>query len=249
MHNSGFHLEGKESLHLRLETPHKQVLPFFPSYDPSNPAPGVIVDYHDSNNVTGHQQRAFLVYWALRAFVESGGYPGIDGGGAGVLTPGCISIDLYGNEEANTYGESPYSGVNLKADCANLYMLQSNSFSCFVSNHLVEHLPCDSLSSDASQAQRMQLGCTGKEIAPVISENWIRLVQPGGYICLVFPDESAAQSGGSSVFLQDPSHQHGWTADTFFHNVLVPLTPEVDILEYDTFKNNFSVNCVLRKKD
>ena len=72
-----------DDLTLRIKKPHTQVLPFFPIYDPHKPVPGAIVDYRDPNNVVGHMQRSFLVYWGLRAFMESGGYPGIDAGGAG----------------------------------------------------------------------------------------------------------------------------------------------------------------------
>jgi hypothetical protein len=239
-----------QSLHVTCEAPHQQVLPFFPNYDYHKPAPGVTVDYRDPNNVTGHQQRAFIVYWALRAFRESGGYPGIDAGGAGVLTPGCISVDLYGNDEINAYGGKHGKGVHIKADCTQLDTFQSNAFSCFLASHLIEHFPCSELPPESDYLERIDNACPGKELVSNLRGNCIRVVRPTGYIGLIIPDETKSLTLWNTSTLElDKSHQHAWTADGFFHDVLVPLTDEVDILEYDTFDNNFSINVVLRKKE
>jgi hypothetical protein len=248
-HDSRFYLQ-MQNLFLKMEPPHQQVLPYFPQYDVRQAVPGICLDYSDPNNVVGHQQRAFMVYWALRSLVESGGIPGVDGGGAGVFSPGCINIDLYGNSEKNAYGGTHNAGVHIKADCTKLADFQTDSFSCFLASHTIEHFLCSTLPETASWPDRVHEKCCGEELIEMLRENFIRIVRPTGYVCLIIPDEEKSlKLWGVSTLELDKTHQHAWTADTFFHDVLVPLTDEVDILEYDTFDNNFSINCVLRKKE
>jgi predicted SAM-dependent methyltransferase len=247
--DSRFYLQ-MHSLFLKMEPPHQQVLPYFPQYDTRQSPPGICLDYSNPENVVGHQQRAFVVYWALRAFVESGGCPGIDGGGAGVFSPGCINVDLYGNTEKNAYESTHDAGVHIRADCTQLDDFQTDSFSCFLASHVVEHFPCATLPAVTPWPERAHKKCPGSELIEGLRKNFIRIVRPTGYICLIIPDEEKSlKLWGVSTLELDKTHQHAWTADTFFHNILVPLTDEVDILEYDTFDNNFSINCVLRKKE
>lgn len=232
---------------LKLDPPHQQVLPYFPQYALDSMMPGTIIDYSNPNNVTGHQQRGLIVAWALRAFTESGGYPGVDFGGAGVLTPGCISVDLCGSgDEHGTYG-GHYTGVHIKADAAHLENFGSDSFSCVLSSHLVEHLPCTRLHPGSTPPERLRTGCPGFEVAPILRE-WIRIVRPGGLIAGILPDEAAARRGGSSVFFQDESHQHAWTAQEFYDNVLMQLLDTCELEDFDSLKNNFSFQFCLRKK-
>lgn len=237
-----------ENKHLVLEIdpPHPQVLPYFPTYEHDKPAPGVIVDYRDPGNVTGHGQRAFLTYWALRAFEESGGIS-LDLGSAGVHHPASLALDIYGNGETPVYGGT-VSGVHYKGDAANLWEFGENSFSAILSNHLIEHLPCYYVPSSMPQEQRKQIACSGEEIETIIRDHWVRIVRQGGYIVAVVPDDQYAREVESSVLFYDTSHQHAWTAAEFYKNVVDKLSDVVDVLEYDTFDNHFSFNMVLRKR-
>ena len=230
-----------------MALPHTQVLPFFPTYDPHNPAPNIIVDYRDPKNCTGHQQRAFMNYWAIRSFVESGGGIGLDLGGAGVQHPACLSLDLCGNEPHPVYGGA-YSGVHMKADASDLSMFLDNSFSCILSLHLIEHLPCVRLLGNETAEEKIKLACPGREIGDVLLYHWVRTLKVNGYIAGIIPDNDPSVEVNSDVFYQDPSHQHSWKAKEFYNSVLSKLVDVVDTIEFNTFKNNFSFNFVLKKK-
>lgn len=242
----GFRVVGNR-LRIEIEAPHQQVLPFFPTYDPHNPAPDIIIDYRDSGNCTGHQQRAFMNYWAIRSFVESNGGIGLDAGGAGVIHPACLSFDLCGNEPHPTY-HGPYSNVQVKGDASDLSMFLDNSFSCILSLHLIEHLACFRLRGDETAEEKIKLACPGREIGDILRYHWLRVLKPGGYLASIIPDNKAAVDGGSHVFHQDSSHAHAWSADEFRRTVLSQVLDLVEMVEFDTFDNHFSFNLVLKKK-
>ena len=236
----------KGRLILDLEAFHTQVLDYFPDYDVSKPMPGNIVDYRSPFNITGHQQRAYLCYHALKAFEEHR-VIGLDLGGAGVIMPMCLSLDSCGNEPHPTY-HGPYSGVQVKGDAADLSMFLDNSFSCIISLHLIEHLSCLRLRGDETAEEKIRLACPGREIGDILRYHWLRVLKPGGYIASIIPDNKAAVDGGSHVFYQDPSHAHAWSANEFRQNVLSQIISLVDVIEYDSFSNFFSFNLVLRKR-
>lgn len=242
----GFEIDN-DCLVMRTALPHTQVLPYFPNYEYWNPTPGTILDYRDPLNKAGHTQRAFMNYWAIRSFVESNGGIGLDCGGAGVQHPACLSLDLCGNEEHPTYG-GQYTGVHVKGDASNLSMFLDNSFSCILSLHLIEHLPCNRLIGTETAEEKIKLSCPGREIGDILRYHWLRVLKPGGYIASIIPDNKAAMDGGSHVFYQDPSHCHAWQADEFYNDVLGKLTNVLEIVEFNTFNNNFSFNIVGKKK-
>lgn len=246
MSDASFSIE-YEQLLMRMALPHTQVLPYFPYYNYRSPAPGAIVDYRDPKNITGHQQRAFMNYWAIRSFIESGGGIGLDCGGAGVQHPACLSLDLCGNEEHKVYG-GQYAGVHVKGDASNLSMFLDDSFSCIISLHLIEHLPCNRLTGTETVEEKIKLACPGREIGDILRYHWLRVLKPGGYIASIIPDNKAAVDGGSHVFYQDPSHAHSWRVDEFYNNVIKRLLDLADLIEFDTFSNHFSFNLVLKKK-
>lgn len=244
--NHGFRVFGNR-LRIELEAPHQQVLPFFPQYRPDIVTQETILDYRDSRNSCGHQQRGFMNYWAIRSFVESGGGIGLDCGGAGVAHPACLSLDLCGNEPHKVYG-GQYSGVHVKGDASDLSMFLDNSFSCVISLHLIEHLPCLRLKGNETAEEKIRLACPGREIGDILRYHWLRVLKPGGYLASIIPDNKAAVDGGSHVFHQDPSHCHSWSAEEFHQNVLTQLISLVDVIEYDNFSNFFSFNLVLKKR-
>lgn len=228
---------------------HPQVLPFFPSYRLDKPAPGIVTKYFDVANCVGHQQRSWLTDYCWRALQESGGGVGADLGSAGVQMPGCLSMDIVGNGETPEYGGT-MSGVHIKRDAANLSLFGDNMLSCIVNNHTIEHLSCRYLRGNESPQKKIIIHCPGLEVLDVVRFQWLRVIRPGGYLCIVFPEEGAAQRAGHSVFHEDKSHQHAWLAANFYRDIIVPLVRDnlIEVLEFDTFDNAFSCNFAARKK-
>ena len=229
--------------------PNSQCLPYFPEHNPDNPIPEAVLSYSESDNCVGHLQRSFLMYWAIRAFIESRGMSSVDFGSAGISHFGTLSVDKIGTGEVSSYEGSPYSGVNIKGDASKLENYGTNSFSAAISSHCLEHVPLCTEIPDAFQNDpryKIQRRCPGKEIIPILRE-WIRIVRPGGYVACCLPDDMAAQRAGSSVFFEDKTHQHAPDSRTFRQLILEPLTDLVEIILYDTYNTNFSFCFVLRK--
>ena len=237
-----------DTLVIEIPAPHAQVLPFYPQYRTDEPSPLAIEDYRDPANCCGHTQRAYLNYWAIRSFIESAGGIGLDLGSAGVRHIACLALDLYGNGEVPVYG-GIMSGVQVKANAADLSIFQNDSFSCVLNSHLVEHLPCEYLYGTETVAEKIAVHCPGTEILPVLRE-WVRVLRPGGYLVMILPDNEPAQAARSHVFAQDVSHQHAFSANNFYLDIIKPLKNEelVDMIEHNTFSNNFSFNTVLKKR-
>lgn len=246
---------------VRIKAPHPQVLPFYPTYDTKLPSPLAVEDYRRADNACGHTQRAFLNYWGIRSFIETDGTLGLEIGSGGVHDAFCLATDIVVSGESPVYG-GKYENVQMRLSADDFSMFGTDTFSCVISNHVVEHIPCSQLKKPYgypawgstyfaylnSPQGKFHLRCNGREITKIIDDHWLRIVKPGGYIAGIFPDEGAAIEGGSSVFYQDPSHQHAWTAEGFMKNVIRELKTPIEIVEFDTFKNHFSTNFVLKKK-
>ena len=230
-----------------MDVVQRQVLPYYPQYRLDMSAPGAIVDFHDQKNTTGNQQRAWLVHYCLKAFTESGGIPGIDLGSAGIRMPGCLPTDFIANTESPLYGGS-MNGVALRVDATDLRIFGNDSFSCIVANHLIEHLPCTQLLEDATQEERYFTLCPGTELIPILRDHWFRVLHPGGYICIIFPDEKYAREDGGSILYHDVTHRHAFMAKSFSRDIIAPLLDIAEVVEFDTFGNRFSTNVALRKK-
>ena len=235
-------------IHIEMPTLDPQVLPDFPVFDIQAKRLDAVVDFTSPINTCGNQQRAYNIYWGIRAFVEHNGIIGIDLGSAGVLTPGCISSDIVGTGELCPYGDRNYDNVHLKIDAADLSILGTNTFSCVIANHIWEHLACNKIALDATPQQRLSLGCTGRETIDVLRNHWIRIVRPGGYVCIVVPDEKYARESNDSVLKMDRTHKHAPDSETFMEDILNPLLDIVEVVEYDTLQNKFSFNALLRKR-
>ena len=234
---------------LRMKPFHEQVIPHYPIYDPDKPAPGVVTSYSSALNVCGHTQRAFLCYWALRAFIEHG-VISLELGSAGCVTPMALSLDIVGNGEAPQYGGSPMQGVHFKGDGSDLSMFGTGSFSAVLSSHVIEHTPkCRHLRGGESPQQKMLINCPGLELLPVFREQWLRVIRPGGYFCAIFPEEGAARKAGHSVFYEDNFHQHAILAERFYSDIVAPLVKEglIELIQFNTFQNGFSCDMVLRR--
>lgn len=230
-----------------IPTFHDQVLPYYPNYRTDQPSPLAVEDYRRLDNCVGHTQRAYLCYWALRAFDEQR-VIGLDVGSAGVVTPMCLSLDIFGNGQVPVYG-GIMSGVQIMADAEHLDIFQDDSFSCVLNSHLVEHLHCEKLLGTETVAEKIKLHCPGIEILPVLKE-WIRVLRSGGYLVMILPDNEPALAVGSNVFFHDVSHQHSWTANEFYEILIVPLVDAglVKVVEHNMWNNFFSFATTLRKQ-
>lgn len=220
-------------------TPHnQQVLPFFPQLDPDEPEEGTILDYAKPDNQVGHQQRCWLNAWAIKAFAESGGIPGLECGSAGVPTFGCLNTDVL------THGsQGEKLNIQQQLNASEPLPYADNAFSSIVSSHLIEHLPCNR--HYVSQRARYRQPCPGTEIISILQE-WVRVIRPGGYLACILPDDKYPREAGSSSLFHDPTHQHAWTADEFLYSIILQLE-NVEIVEYNTLNNKFSL-CFLLKK-
>ena len=79
---------------------------------------------------------------------------------------------------------------------------------------------------------------------PVASMNeWLRVLKKGGVISLIVPiAEFVGRMGSDGA---DSTHKHDYTIESFMEEVIMKL--DVEILAYNTYKNNWSFDCVVRK--
>lgn len=238
------------------------VLEHFPDFDYNNPIGNrdVICDMSNPGNMVGQQQRAFIVYWALKqcSLLDLG----LDLGSNRSFTPFAIHVDKYGDGAPNPlypHDVSP-SVSDVIADMCDLSMFPSNTFAYVASNHSLEHIDTSKhIFSTASLSREIWLGDTEKGkyggvyeqymaetdavIVKVLREHWIRVLRPGGILAMVVPDHAYV-----NVFDADKDHKHAWMHFDFNKRILAYLSDLIDVVEYDTLKNNFSINVVLRKK-
>ena len=198
------------------------LLPFFPEFDYHHLAEDIDparLDYRRMDNVAGHQQRCFTVYWALKG-AENGGV-GVDMGCGELIHPFCLGVDKYCGDAHPDY-PSPTKAhyhPHLVMRVDKPLPFTTGSFDFLISHHSLEHM-CDT--------------------AWTLRE-WIRIVKPGGILAIVMPDAAYGPTN-------DPDHQEDYSAAGFKREVLSTVTEVVDVLEFDTFNNHFSVNVVLKKK-
>lgn len=97
--------------------------------------------------------------------------------------------------------------------------IKDNTFHFLTSQHSLEHM---------------------RNTQATINE-WVRIVKPGGALILVLPDAKFRYTQ------EDHTHESHYSAESFLYDVLEPLQ-SVTVEEYDTLKNYFSFNVLLRKK-
>src|SRR6266702_5853846 len=207
---------------------HEEVQKYFPDFDYTKPAgdPNVLCDMSHPENKVGHQQRAFSVFWALK---QCGPLDlGLDLGSHRGLTPYCIHVDRYydnANEHPFYGGKAP---ADVIADANSLSAFPSNTFPLVMSSHSLEHM-----------------GTTGddKDIAHLLAAHWVRVLRPGGVLAMIIPDNDAFD-----VLPSDKDHKHAWGASDFEARILDRVSDLVEVVEFNTFKNMFSFDVVLRKR-
>lgn len=201
-------------------TGYENLLDFFHEYDYRRPAVDPArLDFRRPDNVTGHQQRTFNVWWAIEQCWKTGGV-GLEIGSGGVHTPWCLSTDAYATDKHPVYGGGCHP--HMVIDASKPLPFEAGSFSLVLANHVVEHVPGDVVA---------------------VLRDWVRVLAPGGVLGLILPDQQYVD-----VLAIDKSHCHNWTAPDFLASVVNPLLDAADLLEFDTLGNHFSYNAVMRKR-
>lgn len=127
-------------------------------------------DYHristkiiDPKNIVGHQQRSFIIYWAVKEHERTGGI-GLEPGCGQLISPYCIGTDYYAGTNHPQYGGIYRPHVRCLGE--NL-PFGNDMFDFIVSHHSLEHMN--------------NLVSTLKE--------WVRILKKGGKIAIVVPDK------------------------------------------------------------
>lgn len=202
-----------------MNTGYEYLLEFFPDYDYRRPNQPERVIFSRPDNITGHQQRTFNVWWAIEQCGKTGSI-GLELGSGGVHTPWCLSTDVYATDQHPVYGGGCHPHMVLQGDAR--LPFEDGSFNLVLANHVVEHLAGD---------VRAHL------------RDWLRVLKPGGVLAVVLPDQQYVD-----VLAIDRDHKHAWTAGQFHDQVLEALFETATLEEFNTFKNNFSYNAVMRKR-
>lgn len=202
------------------------ILEFFPDYDYHKLKEGLDtarLDYGRVDNLVGHQQRAFIVYWALKGASQGG--IGVDMGCGEIIHPFCLGIDKYAGDSHPDYPSPTKANYHphmvWRADKP--LPFTDGCFDFLVSHHSLEHM---------------------QDVEWTLRE-WIRIVKKDGILAIVMPD---AKFGGAD---DDKSHKASFTSEQFKAEILDPLVEEklIEIVEWNTFNNNFSMNVVLKKRE
>ena len=234
---------------------------FGPGLDYNNPLP----EYKDKrsfkvpDNIVGHQQRCFNLFWGVKV-CGALGKVGLDIGAGGIPAPFCLGLDHYAGGCHPVYGGT-YSGhfissaEDLTPHITRVETVEKNpghkenygkTFSGLYSPYPPRVHP-DALSPFCDHAFPLVIANHVAEhmqgdFAEVLDKHWLRVLEIGGYLALVIPDHQ-----WHDVFQMDSSHVHGWTPATFGQQVLVKLLHKIDVVEIDTFRNHWSFNVVLRR--
>lgn len=203
------------------------LLEFFPDFDYHKVKDGIDperIKYNRPDNLTGHQQRAFIMYWCLKGASEGG--IGISMGCGEVIEPFCLGIDKYCGREHPDYPVSEghrlanyHPHMVLRADKP--LPFTSDCFDFLVSCHSLEHM---------------------EDIVWSLRE-WIRIVKPEGILAIVMPDGKYEGVG------LDRDHKTYYSSEQFREEVLKEVEDLVEIVEFDIFQNGHSFNVVLKKRE
>jgi len=176
-------------------------------------------DFTEKDNIVGHIQRAFCVYWALLMYKRTGSI-GLDVGVGQIdaKTYHAIGVDYYAGPSHPNYGGAYWPDIC--ADGANL-PFKDESFSFVVSNHSIEHM-------DAKKA----------------FDEWLRVLKPGGIIALVTPDGSYGPV--PDLDGHEREYSPAEFLDEILNPLIAE--GKITILEIDTFHNYFSWNLVVKKR-
>lgn len=176
-----------------------------------------------SENITGHQQRAFDWYWTLA--LASIGQVVLGIGTSTAVGPNAIGTDYYCGTDA--FGkEIGYPHIKVDAEAELPFF--TKTFGGVMANHVIEHLH-------------------NQELA--VAE-WLRVTRKGGYVMIITPDMTFSARGcvdkthvrewGCDAFFHWLTGSGGPRS--------VSTCPDFDVIEYNTLDNRFSFNAVLLRK-
>lgn len=129
----------------------------------------VRTDYRDPKNVVGHQQRAFVIKWAVEEHNRTNGI-GLEPGCGQAISPFCIGSDFYSGKEHPQYGGGYYPHVQCLGE---VLPFKTEAFDFIVSHHSLEHM---------------------KDTEKTLRE-WLRVLKVGGRIAIVMPDKKYGPFG------------------------------------------------------
>lgn len=179
------------------------------------------LSYSHPQNFVGYQQRCWQVFWSIYACHQGG--IGLDLGSAGLRHPWLLSTDCPSKIYQDKYDRGSGIRYDLRVDAFKELPFGDNVFSLVISNHVIEH-------------------CPYRDAAFVIQE-WLRVVKPGGYLAVITPHNDYVP-----VLKIDPDHKSAWTPKLWQENVMSAIDDKIDLVEFDTFKNDFSFNFCGRKR-
>lgn len=228
---------------------HETVQTYFTdfNYHTPNGDRTVLCDMRNRDNMVGHQQRAFSVYWALKTCGPLD--LGLDVGSSRGMTPYCIHVDKFGDGKPHPiYGGGAYRS-DVLGDASSLSVFPSDTFPLVVSNHSLEHMPGFpgmpwTVEAQAAAGLHTALQqANDRTIVTTLRTEWLRVLRPGGILAMCIPDNDHFDVMGC-----DKDHKHAWGASNFEARILNHLSDLADRIEYNTLDNHFSFDVVLRKK-
>ena len=202
---------------LDVDFGYEDILENFPAFDVKQCKHPELLNFDVKDNITGQQQRSWLIYHCIKEFEQHRGEVGLDIGSGQAASPFCLSLDKAWTSYNEEYGGGEYHPqIQCKAE---KLPFTDNSFWWIIAAHSLEHMD-------------NTLG-TLKE--------WVRVLKSGGCLYLIMPDEKFKH------YPEDRTHKAHFSASEFEEEILVQIREVVKIIEYDTFANSFSFNCILKK--
>ena len=128
-------------------------------------------DYRDLNNIVGHQQRAFAIYWAIKEYERTGGI-GLEPGCGQAISPYCIGTDFYSGSNHPQYGGAYWPHVRCLGE---MLPFKNESFGFIISHH--------------------SLNCMARHAF----KEWLRVLKRGGRMVIVIPDKKYDPENSSYI--------------------------------------------------
>lgn len=118
-------------------------------------------DYRNFENIVGHIQRAFIIYWAIKEHERTGGI-GLDIGCGQVISPFCVGTDYYAGSNHPQYGGAYWPHVRCLGE---ILAFKNEKFDFIVSHHSINYMSRSAFTE------------------------WLRVLKVGGRIALVTTDK------------------------------------------------------------
>ena len=147
---------------LNVNLGNEHILEYFPNFEYFNCTKPNRLKFSKLNNLTGSQQRAFIIYHILEE-VKKHGEIGLNIGAGQCNEPFTLSIDHYYGDKHPLYGGEYHPQLTSKCD---KLPFNDNSFQFIIASHVLEHV------SNPLE--------TFKE--------WIRILKIHGALILLVPD-------------------------------------------------------------